>query len=91
MQVLGQDDEGVNPERISLTHLAHGGTQAVDVAHEQIVVTSFKQVDGEEIGAAGAPDASVVWHGGSVQQAARRLRNRAREYCRRAAGIRFRF
>ena len=61
MHVLGQHHPGVDPERAFPPRASHRLPQGVDAAYQQIRA-AFEQIDGQEIGPAGNPQASIVRH-----------------------------
>ena len=62
MQVFGQNHPCIDPEAPPSCSVHDGVLEEIYFSHEQIVFPSFEQVDREEVGAAGYPQASVVGH-----------------------------
>lgn len=65
MQVIGQHHDRQHIERPSRLFRPERGTQIVHPLHQQ-PATALQQIDGEEIGAAGHTDATIVRHPCSV-------------------------
>jgi len=70
MQVIGQHHDGQHMERSRRPRRAECVAQQIDVLDEQGAAT-LQQVNGEEIGAARHPDATVIRHAGSVPEHSR--------------------
>ena len=65
MQVVGQNDDRIDGERVFALYFGERVAQQIDVIGEQIEL-AIQQVDGEEICACGHPASSVVGHLGMI-------------------------
>jgi hypothetical protein len=62
MQVIGQNDPGVNMEGAVFSNLPHHASEYFDTPNEQVIRVAFEQVDGEEISSACYAITSIVRH-----------------------------
>ena len=60
--MLGQDDDGVDQERVLRSYCPECFAQYIDMPNEQISAMTLGKIDGEEIGSAGYAGASVGSH-----------------------------
>ena len=63
MQVIGQNDPGVNMEGAVFSNLPHHASEYFDTPNEQVIRVAFEQVDGQEISSACYAITSIVRHG----------------------------
>ena len=63
VEVIGEDDPGVDRERVAAAGDTNGVPEQVDTPNEEVVAAPLEQVDGEEIASAGDTVATVVGNG----------------------------
>ena len=66
MQMIGQRHPPMYGKGVALPHRLHRFSQHIVMSGQQIVTVPLQQVDGEEIGAARMPGATIIRHGGSI-------------------------
>lgn len=67
VKVVGQDDDRIDRERVTLARLAERRAQERDMIRQQRQ-SSLREVDGEEEASAGDEVATIRRHGGTLPQ-----------------------
>lgn len=70
MQMLGQDDDGVDSEGMVVARLPESGAQLADMSNQLIIALPLGKVYGKKILCAGQPDAFIGSHQQSLDELA---------------------
>ena len=68
MQVLWQHYPAMNNEGMPLAHRYYRLAQQIHMPYQQVITLPLQQVDGKKISAARMPGATVIRHGGSMEE-----------------------
>lgn len=66
MQVIRQDNPGMDQERMVCPGACDGAPQYVDMLGKQGIVMALQQIDREKPCPARSPDATIIWHPVSI-------------------------
>jgi hypothetical protein len=68
VQMLRQDEDGVDSEGMVVARLPEGGAQVADIPDQLIIAPALGKSHGEEILCAGKPDAFIGSHQQSLDE-----------------------